>query len=142
MARSEVSKFISKVAVMADDCWLWLDALDDLGYGRFRFDSQSPHELAHRVGYRLLRGPIPEGLVLDHLCRRPQCVNPWHMEAVTQRVNILRGESPAAVNAIRERCSEGHLLTARADGRGRVCRPCQARNSRAYRARQRQENER
>src|SRR3954470_20141998 len=79
-------------------CWLWTGARSAKGgYGdvsvsgmRFR---------AHRLIYEWERGPIPEGLILDHLCCNPPCVNPDHMEVVTNRENILRGRSPTAKNA-------------------------------------------
>lgn len=73
-----------------DECWEWGGTVAD-GYGRFReggFGS-SPVR-AHRVAYKLLVGPIPEGLVLDHLCENRGCVNPAHLEPVTNRENLRR----------------------------------------------------
>src|SRR5688572_21764976 len=66
---------------------------------------------AHRLMYVALRGPIPDGLELDHLCRNHACVNPWHMEPVTGRVNKLRGTSPSAVHAAKTHCPKGHAYT-------------------------------
>ena len=65
--------------------------------------------MAHRVAYTQCVGPIGEGLVLDHLCRNRACVNPWHLEEVTQRVNILRGHHAVADNYRKDKCPQGHL---------------------------------
>jgi hypothetical protein len=72
----------------ADGCWLWTGQTDRRGYGRFRTAASN---LAHRFGYEALVGPIPDGLVIDHLCRVTRCVNPHHLEPVTQRENVVRG---------------------------------------------------
>jgi hypothetical protein len=82
-------------------CWLWLGARIPKGYGTIG-DENSDTIYAHRAGYEIQVGPIPEGLVLDHLCRNPSCVRGTHLQAVTQRENYLRGEHPSAVRA-RER---------------------------------------
>ncbi len=67
--------------------------------------------LAHRFSYELANGPIPEGLQIDHLCRNRGCVRPDHMEAVTPRVNYLRGDSVPAKNARKTECKRGHPFT-------------------------------
>lgn len=68
-------------------------------------------EYVHRAAWIVTNGPIPEGLVIDHLCRNKGCCNPGHLEAVPQRINYLRGESKTA-QAFREgRCLKGHALT-------------------------------
>ena len=69
-------------------CWLWLGATTDNGYGSFWADGRSHR--AHRFAYAQFVGPIPSGLTLDHLCRNRICVNPKHLEPVTDRENILR----------------------------------------------------
>lgn len=107
-------------------CWIWTGARLS-GYGMFWEDGRTRR--AHRFAYELLVGGIPEGLVLDHLCRNPECVNPGHLEPVTQRENTMRGEGFAPVNAAKTHCKHGHSLTEdnvyrRRDGR-RMCRPCQ-----------------
>ncbi len=63
---------------------------------------------AHRFAFEMARGPVPEGLQLDHLCRVRHCVNPGHLELVTSRVNTLRGTSFSAVNATKTHCPKGH----------------------------------
>jgi len=69
------------------DCWPWAGA-KSRGYGGFRVKKQ--RFSAHRFEYELLIGPIPDGLTLDHLCRNPSCVNPGHLEPVTQAENNRR----------------------------------------------------
>jgi hypothetical protein len=116
------------------ECWLWLGAKAINGYGRF---GARPSWAAHRWAYTFTRGPIPDGLTLDHLCRNLLCVRPDHLEAVTDRVNILRGTGPAAANATKTHCKRGHPLsgpnlyirqsTGRYKHNGqteRVCRAC------------------
>lgn len=71
-----------------DECWPWLATLDRYGYGTFHDGRRLTG--AHRMAYELLRGPIPDGLELDHLCRTRGCVNPAHLEAVTHRENMGR----------------------------------------------------
>lgn len=106
-------------------CWLWTASTNLQGYGQF-FDGKTV--LAHRFAYERLVGPIPEGLVTDHLCRTPLCVNPAHLEPVTQRENMLRGETVIAANARKTHCKRGHPLSGEnlvIDGQGwRQCRIC------------------
>ena len=115
-------------------CWLFVGALVD-GYGQIWDGSRVLY--AHRVAYEELVGPIPDGLQLDHLCRVRRCVNPAHLEPVTGRVNILRGQSPSARNATRTRCPLGHRLVAgnlrAAQGR-RQCLTCHRARNAIYRA--------
>ena len=79
---------------------------------------------AHRWAWEQVRGQIPKGLVVDHLCRVRWCCNPDHMELVTNRENILRGISPAADHARKTTCSKGHPYRTRKDGK-RYCPTCQ-----------------
>lgn len=97
---------------------------------------------AHRVSFEHYKHPIPQGLTLDHLCRVTRCVNPDHLEPVTQRENLLRGLTIQARNAKKKRCDhghwlEGHNLIHRKDGKGRQCRACIYRRSKEYLARKR-----
>ena len=70
-------------------CWIWPRALNWYGYGIC--GRKDCHSLVHIDLYVRYRGPIPEGKELDHLCRHTECVNPWHMQLVTHKVNIRRG---------------------------------------------------
>lgn len=97
----ERAQFLSKVKKSVS-CWQWLGTTTSNGYGRLGKQS------AHRLSHELFKGPIPKGLHIDHLCRNPGCVNPKHLEAVTQRENTLRGFSPAALHAQKTHCPKGH----------------------------------
>lgn len=94
-------------------CWLWTGALSPNGYGKFTVDGRTVY--AHIVAYVLAYGPVGEGLQIDHVrergCTNRHCVNPAHLEAVTQRTNILRGTCPPAVNARKTHCMHGHEFT-------------------------------
>lgn len=109
------------------DCWLWMSRWAPGGYGMFGRDDRT-RVRAHRYAYEQFRGPIPDGLVIDHLCRMTLCVNPDHLEVVTHQTNILRGVGMGARWAVRDRCEQGHPFTeentiVRSDG-GRRCRTC------------------
>ncbi|WP_448223723.1 HNH endonuclease signature motif containing protein [Gordonia iterans] len=95
---------------------------------------------AHRVSWELKNGPVPEGLVLDHLCRNRACVRPDHMEPVPNRTNVLRGEGVSAAFASRTHCSYGHKLPDGPAGQsGRVCQGCVDRRYRERLERHRRE---
>lgn len=108
-------------------CHTWTGRVDRLGYGRTTHDNKEVG--AHQVAYMLAYGPIPEGLEPDHLCRNRRCVNAAHMEAVTHRVNTLRGDSPSARCARQTHCVHGHPFddenTRRRSSGRRDCRACE-----------------
>lgn len=84
-------RFWAKVDKTSDPngCWLWTASVGSHGYGAFGVGQAV--KVAHRIAYELTVGPIPEGLHLDHLCRRHACVNPAHLHPVTLRENVGRG---------------------------------------------------
>lgn len=109
---------------------LWLRYVDPHGYPRFGLGGKSVK--AYHVSYILAHGPIPDGLVIDHVrdkgCTNRHCVAPLHLEAVTQRENLLRGTGFAARNAQKTHCPQGHEyagdnLYVDAKGR-RYCQAC------------------
>lgn len=110
-------------------CYLWLGAINSDGHGNFTRMSPRKHSVAaHRMAWELANGPIPPGLVIDHLCRVRPCVNPSHLRAVTSRENTLCGIGPAAMCAKRTHCPHGHPYdinnTYRHKANGRVARRC------------------
>jgi hypothetical protein len=134
-----LERFWAKVHKQGDDeCWPWLGALNPLGYGRFWVDNDRRQVPPHRFSYELHRGPIPAGLHLDHLCRTRNCVNPRHLEAVTQGENNRRGIGPPGRNARKTHCIRGHEFTPdniywTREGRRqcRACMPLRERNRRS-----------
>lgn len=102
-------KILSKNVKITEGCWLWIASKSKNGYGKIVFEKK--HTSAHRVIYQHFKGLIPKGMVIDHLCRNKICVNPSHLEAVTQKENILRGFSPASLNSKKTICKNGHFLS-------------------------------
>lgn len=104
----------------AGDHWLWIGAIGTRGYGSFAIHGVS--HLAHRLAYESVHGPIPQGLVIDHVCRVRPCVNPDHMEPVSIAVNSQRGKDAIT------HCPHGHCYTTtntRINGQGhRSCKTC------------------
>jgi hypothetical protein len=90
-------------------CHIWQGSLMPLGYGQVRADGRTRQ--AHRVAYERERGPIPLGAQLDHICRVPRCVNPAHLEVVTNAENTRRGD--------RTRLTKADAVAIRVDKRPR-----------------------
>lgn len=116
------ARFWSKVRVPdpATGCMLWMGSYKPNGYGQFsvKADGTFTKRYPHRIAYTLANGPIPPGLVIDHLCRNRACVNPVHLEPVTQAVNQHRGTAAEVTRARhftmrggRTHCVNGHALT-------------------------------
>lgn len=130
------SRFWPKVdkASSPSGCWLWTAAIAWNGYGNFRLEGRSA--FAHRVAYTWIVGPVASELDLDHLCRVRNCVNPEHLEPVTRRENLLRGEGITAVNAKKTHCPKGHPYNETntyrpPTGHSRGCRICRQATARA-----------
>ena len=146
-----VSRFLSRIGKPTHFgrwlCWPWIGGIDKQGYGRLSAP-RTPRSklwtplLAHRYSYEYFIGPIPFGLVLDHKCRNRCCVNPKHLDPVTNGVNTLRGNGPAAMNARKTHCKRGHSLsgsnvriaTFKNGKKSRICRKCMAWHMRNFRA--------
>ena len=124
--KSVLERFWSKVKIMESGCWEWQAGLTKAGYGEFQLNGTMVK--SHRFAYKLLKGEIPEDMVIDHLCRNRRCVNPEHLEVVTMKVNTIRGIGPSSKCARLTHCPKGHpydLLNTYiyADG-SRRCRAC------------------
>lgn len=120
------------------DCWIYTGQHDRYGYGKHRSAGGVWH-LPHRVAYIALVGDVPDGLVLDHLCRVRDCCNPHHLEPVTNRENLLRGDTIAARRAAQTHCVNGHALDGanvyiRPGSGTRTCKECRRIRARAYKA--------
>lgn len=131
----EADRFWAKVE-KTETCWLWTGAKSDTGYGTIWTPSRggaSKKMLTHRWAYEALVGPIPDGLVLDHTCRVRECVNPEHLEAVTQQENVLRYTRTIT------HCPQGHEYTPensyfKPNRQSRMCRECNRQQSRRWTA--------
>jgi hypothetical protein len=112
MTEAQEQRFWEKVQ-KTDKCWYWTASVTTNGYGQFHIDRRAFRP--HRLSYELLVAPIPEGLVLDHLCKNILCVNPQHLEPVTQSENMRRER--------KKKCIYGHTDYVW-NGKRRHCRGC------------------
>jgi hypothetical protein len=133
-----LDRLMARVRVDPDGCWIWTGNQSDDGYGRIGI-SHNVSVRAHRAVYRELVGPIPDGLVIDHLCRVLLCVNPEHLDVVDSVENSRRGNGPQAHALRTNRCIRGHEFTEvntviRKNG-SRACRVCLRVRDQAYRDR-------
>lgn len=127
MAKSQIDRFIRFIIKDDMGCWLWQGHLDKNGYGSFW---QKTGHRAHRWSYEYYKEKIPQGLTIDHLCRVKNCVNPDHLEVVTNRENILRAKP------VNKSCKNGHLYSEHGflNTLGRkACRICSRGNTRRWR---------
>lgn len=130
-AKAKIASF--SVVNSETGCWDCRIGTSD-GYGRFRFNGRMT--MAHRVAYEAYCGPIPDGFQIDHLCRNRRCINPAHLEVVTQQENIRRGIARCAKIT---HCPDGHPYsddnTYRDKNGKRHCRQCNRAQAAAYRQR-------
>jgi hypothetical protein len=115
-------------------CWIWQGPLNADGYGFYSYGGSNYN--AHRAAYELWRGSIPDGLTIDHLCRVRSCVNPNHLECVTNEENVRRGKS----YKFRSHCIKGHVLSGenaipveRGEKTTYRCRTCRCESQNRYR---------
>jgi hypothetical protein len=138
---SAIELFRSFLVEDPSGCWNWTGTMTPQGYGRFNYGGKA--HFTHRWAYETLVRPIPEGLVLDHLCRNRRCCNPAHLDVVTHQTNLWRGMAPSFITARTNVCKRGHELSEDnvyrqgPDRTGRVCRTCVRDRQRARRARSR-----
>src|SRR5690349_8586564 len=95
------------------DCIVWTGArwvnkkrANQVGYGMLSVDGVNRY--VHRLVFEFAVGPIPQGFTIDHLCRNTLCVHPFHLEAVSNKENVLRGVGHTAINATKTHCKRGH----------------------------------
>lgn len=129
--RTPLERFIAKTRITESGCWEWTASKVHDGYGWF---SEGGHNVrAHRWAYEQFRGPIAPNMTIDHLCKNRGCVNPAHLEAVSIRENLLRGDTFQAANSQKTHCPQGHpydkantRYKKRRDGLVRICKVCEA----------------
>lgn len=113
------------------DCWVWIGPRLPTGYGTMKHNRKPAY--AHRMVWTALRGPIPDGWEIDHLCRNRSCVNPDHLEPVTRKENCRR----AGLHRRQSHCPRGHQLTESniaVGQKSRRCKTCYEASQAAYRA--------
>lgn len=103
IGRTVAERFWEKVDILGDaECWPWNGHVGANGYGQFsrqRADGSTIYSTAHRTAYEIGRGPFDPELTIDHLCENTRCMNPSHLEPVTQSENSLRRWRRAADRA-------------------------------------------
>jgi hypothetical protein len=132
-------RFWTKVNKLELGCWIWTGTKNEKGYGTLAvYDGRNKSVRAHRISYELFHGRIPNGMVIDHICRNRLCVNPHHLRAVDHRTNSIENSSSVtAINFAKTHCNRGHELSGynliEEPGRRR-CRECKNITSRIRRA--------
>lgn len=102
-------RFLTKIKKAKNGCWNWTASVTVFGYSQFHYGGKQGK--GHRYSYEHYKGAIPKGLSIDHLCRNRKCVNPDHLEAVTNKENVMRGIGLTAQHARKTECINGHDLT-------------------------------
>lgn len=131
MRVTQLERFWNKVN-KTPSCWEWTSPLSN-GYGSILWNGKP--QRAHRVIFEIIGKQIPDGLVVDHVCRNRKCINPKHLRFVTPRTNVLENSnSVSAMNARKTKCLRGHVYDAEntkilsntdsKDSMQRVCKKC------------------
>lgn len=112
-------------------CWIWQGSVDSRGYGQLK--SQGITWRAHRFFYVSLVNKIPPNYQIDHLCKNKLCVNPEHLEPVTQFENMKRS-GVWEKNKGRSHCPKGHEYTPEniANTKRLTCLQCKREYNREY----------
>lgn len=125
----EIDRIFSRISINPNtNCWNWTGAQDGAGYGVVGWRNQSVR--IHRLIYSYLIYPIPAGRgknipVCDHLCNNRRCCNPDHIQIVTNKENILRGNGQSSINSKKIYCNNGHQLPEQRNTQGtRSCKIC------------------
>ena len=129
---NEIKKYIQdRILVSNTGCWEWTKSLTHNGYAQATIKNKNWK--IHRLSYEIYKGEIPIGLCIDHLCENRKCINPDHLEAVTQKENVFRSNKTlAGINLRKTVCKNGHLFSGKnlkiytkLDGRKmRICKTC------------------
>lgn len=138
-----LERALKKVVFDATGCWLWTASLTANGYAVIWSGGKLGRMcLAHRVMFDAFRGPIGDGLDIDHLCRVRNCVNPFHLESVTRSENLLRSPLMGGLNRAKTHCPRGHEYTGDnlyiTTSGSRNCKECSRESLRQRRARNRE----
>ncbi len=125
--KSILEAFLSKIIIVKSGCWVWIAFCNNKGYGQFNFNKKNAR--AHRFIYEYFYDRICSDLTIDHLCKVKNCVNPNHLEEVTNRENNLRSNSIGGINSRKTHCNKGHPLSGEnlriENYGGRRCKTCE-----------------
>ena len=138
----DIKRVLSRITVNNQGCWEWKSPLHDGGYATMSVDDKSQY--IHRLIYEYYHGQIQSDLQIDHLCRNRKCVNPIHLELVTQKENIMRGKGVGVLNSLKTQCPKGHPYTKEnlimyKDG-SKKCRICHNERQKQYQRKLKEEN--